>query len=81
MKSYQRKRSDQIANLPLIESVTVGELLEQLRQGCLYGCDTVRVTLEPETCVKAGLPFPVSIFVTVDADLFNGAKPLSNKFS
>ena len=41
-KSYQS--SDQKEKLlPSIGAVTVAELLEQLRQGFLHGCDTVRV--------------------------------------
>jgi hypothetical protein len=78
-RSYQKSLLHRKEKLPSIAEVTVAELLEQLRKAHLAGCDTVHVELEPETCLKAGLPVPVSIFVTFDVGLFRDDGTRSRK--
>jgi hypothetical protein len=72
-KSYQGTSSDEKQNRPSIESLTVADLLKELREGRLLGGDTFGLLLERDSCVKAGLPFPVAIFVTFNPELFKYA--------
>jgi hypothetical protein len=69
MKCYQTKSSDENGNLRPIEELTVMNLLEELRDGHLQGCDAFGLAVGRDICERVGLTFPVVILATLDPDL------------